>query len=227
LEAEATKPNKTNKFSDRHATTTTTTTTQQSRNIIKPDPNDDDLLLDDTEDWEDADLLNEVMEVERRYAKGEKRSDEHQSRLPPFKLLQDQALAGPSSRRSNGRHMSGSGSSASQGSQLPLSGGRERQMNLFGEVVPMQASQGMLLVAKKAHSATATASQKVRDALKNNKNHRFHMEKPRKEWDRSQPITVKNKSTDCYDDEAENWDDDKADDINSFNIAPPPIAPEG
>jgi len=202
--------------------------------VIQIDCGDDDFSLDEGDHWDDAELITQMMEVENRHAhqqsKGASKVPSKATPWRPTHTTRGQAIAGPSSRKTNEIPSSDSNGST-QGEKLP---GGPRQRTLFGEVLPMQqASQGLLLVAKKAHTATGTASQKVRDAL-NNKNHRFHMEgkSKRKEWDRSQTIVVqKSKTSSIYDDDEDgevefgSWGNDDV--MGRFTSAPPPIAPDG
>ncbi|UZJ54810.1 hypothetical protein CBS101457_004130 [Exobasidium rhododendri] len=203
LEATSTKPSKLN---------------AQSPIIELDDGKDsDDLLLDEEDDWDDPSLLNQVMEAESAIMHRSKKSGtslySRGALSKPGVIGQSQGVCASSSPR-NGNTNRGT-----------------RQLTLFGDVLPMQSSQGLLLVAKKAHTATGTASQKVRDAL-HSRDHRFQTEgrAKRKEWDRSQPINVKKSNTSSFLDEerdGDDWGEEDDNDMDAFISAPPPLEPEG
>jgi hypothetical protein len=205
------------------------------------DDDDDDVLLDAGDDWDDPALLHQVMEADNLLSRQKgKESANSVSREIPFQSSKRIEHVGKSSsprgKAKSKTNAVGSGSGIGHKNALASgSGTGARQVNLFGEVLPMQSSQGMLLVAKKAHTATGTASQKVRDAL-TNKDHRFHVEgrAKRKEWDRSQPILVRRTNTSSYRDDGdveadfgdEHWGNDHDYDSNDFVSAPPPLEAE-
>lgn len=211
---------------------------------INLDDDDDDLLIDESGDWNDSNFLNELIKAENKHDAARRAS----SKVTPAarqqqQQQQQQAIAGPSShRRRPAMPSSSSSGSVSTGKtrQRTLFGGtapvqssssQGRQRTLFGEIAPVQSSQGMLLVATKAHTSRATASQTIQAAAVN-PNHRFFVEgkSKRKEWDKSQPLTVKkNKSSSYEDDDLDDlqacWDlANNAEDV--FVGAPPPPLPD-
>lgn len=185
---------------------------------------DDDLLLSDGSEWNEAEMVAQLVQAENRV---ERSKGARTATVTPA-LEQLQATAGPSK---SAKYMPPSSSSGKKSQPVRGSGGGSRQLNLFGEVVPHQSSQGMLLVANRAHTAAGTASQRVRDAL-TKQNHRLHMEAKgkRKEWDRSQPLDARKSSSatlfDDDDDGSGNWGDADDDLMSAFRQAPPPPMPD-
>ena len=188
------------------------------------DDDDDDLLLSDGSEWNEAEMVAQLVQAETRA----ERSKEARTATVTPALEQRHAAAGPSK---SAKYMPSSSSSGNKSQPIRGSGGGSRQLNLFGEVVPHQSSQGMLLVANRAHTAAGTASQRVRDAL-TKQNHRLHMEAKgkRKEWDRSQPLNARKSSSatllDDDDDGSGDWGDADDDLMSAFRQAPPPPMPD-
>jgi ERCC4-related helicase len=190
----------------------------KSANVV--DDEDDEFGME----WNDSSFLDKVQEVEKQHQQGGSTARTPARMGFPVQKRRSQPTAGSSSRR----EMPSSSSSNGVGA-------KPRQRNLFGEVVQVQASQGMLLAAApKAHSSKATASQMHN--LMTNPNHRFSVvEKApakRKEWNRDQPSNKeKQKASSIFlnddedDDEDEvygNWDLGDDDFVN----APPPPLPD-